>query len=113
VNHVPDDVAAAVDDLGQSLLVDEPAAVRGRLRADFCVRIDADRAALDTGVATITFRLKHTTAADELRDHGSYVCTIVDNLEARLREWGIDPPSAYTHRATEDGWQVYDGTLEI
>lgn len=113
MNHVPDDVLAAIDDLGEGLLVDEPTVVRERLRSDFRVRIDADRAALDDGTATIAFRLEHASAAAELRDHGSYVRTIVDNVDARLREWGLDPPSAYTHRGTDDGWQVYDGTLVL
>jgi hypothetical protein len=113
VNHVPNDVLAALDEFGRGLLVDEPAVVRGRLRSDFEVRIDVDRTALDTGVATIAFRLEHTAAADELRDHGTYVRTIVDNLETRLREWGVDTPPAYAHRTTENGWQMYEGTLEL
>lgn len=113
MNHVPNDVLAAIDDLCRGLLVDEPTILRERLRSDFRLCIDCDRAALNDGAATITFRLEHTSAAAELRDHSSYACTIADNVESRLREWGIDPPSAYTHRATEDGWQVYDGALSL
>jgi hypothetical protein len=37
----------------------------------------------------------------------------VDNVETRLREWGIDSPEAYSHRATADGWQVYRGRARL
>lgn len=113
MNHVPDEVLAAIDDLGESLLRAEPTTVDERLRTDFRVRIECDRAALDRGEAAITFRLEHTTPADRLRGHGSYVGTIVANVETRLREWGIDPPEAYTHCGTEDGWQVYRGRARL
>lgn len=112
-NHVPDDALAALDELGRGLLVDDPAAVRERLRSDLRVRIDCDRTALDTGAAAIAFRLEHTSSAGALRDHGPYVCTIVDSIDRRLGKWGIDPPAAYTYRATEQGWHVYDGTLRL
>jgi len=113
MNHVPNDVLEGIDELGRGVLTDEPTTLAGRLRSDFRMRVDCDRTALDADAVTATFRLEHASAASELRDHGSYVCTIVDNVESRLHEWGIDPPAAYTHRATEDGWQVYDGALEL
>lgn len=113
MNHVPNEVLAAIDRLGRGLLVDDPTVLRERLRSDFRLRIDCDRTALDDRTATIAFRLEHTSARDVLRDHGSYVCTIVDNVETRLQEWGMDPPLEYAHRATEDGWQVYAGTLGL
>lgn len=113
MNHVPDDVLTAIEELGRGVLVDEPTVLDERLRSNFRICINCDRAALDTGAATITFRLEHTTPAVKLRDHGSFVCTIVDNVESSLRDWGFDPPTAYTHRTTEDGWQVYDGTLRF
>lgn len=113
MNHVPNDVLAAIDELGQGVLVDEPTALDKRLRSDFRVRINCDQAALDAGAATIMFRLERTSSVVQLRNHGSFVCTIVDNVESSLREWGLDPPAEYTHRETEDGWQVYDGTLRF
>lgn len=113
MNHVPNDVLVAIDELGRGLLVDEPGTVDERLRSDLRLRIDCDRTALDDGAATIAFRLEHTSPVERLRDHGPYVCTIVDAIDGRLGEWGIDPPPAYAHRAVEDGWQVYAGTLGL
>jgi hypothetical protein len=113
VNHVPDEVLAAIDGLGEALLLGEPRVVDERLRTDLRVRIGCDEAALDAGEAPVTFRIEHTLSADRLRGHGSYVETIVDNVETRMRGWGIDPPAAYTHRGTEDGWQVYRGRAPL
>jgi hypothetical protein len=113
MNHVPDEVLAAIDDLGWGVLEDEPTTVDERLRSDLWVRIDCDRAALDSGRADVAFRLDHGSAAATLRDHGSYVRTIADGVDSQLRGWGLDPPTAYTHRATEGDWQVYDGTLRF
>jgi hypothetical protein len=113
MNHVPDAVLAAIDEFGWTLLTDDPTVREERLRSDLRVRIACDRDALDAGAAPITFGLEHTTAMTTLREHGSYVCTVVDNVESRLRSWGIDPPRAYTHRRTDEGWQVYGGTVEF
>jgi hypothetical protein len=113
MNHVPDEVLAAIDDLGEALLRGEPTILDERLRTDLRVHVACDRTALDVGTAAVTFRLEHTMPADRLRGHGSYVGTIVDNVETRLRAWGIDPPEAYTHHATEDGWQAYRGRVRL
>lgn len=113
VNHVPDAVLAALDNLGRAALANEPTTVEQRLRSDFRVGISCDRAALDTGTVPVTFRLEHGTTAPTLRDHGSFVGTIVDGVDSRLRAWGIEPPDAYTHRGTDGGWQVYAGRATL
>ncbi|MBB6646900.1 hypothetical protein H5V44_11495 [Halobellus sp. MBLA0160] len=113
MNHVPDAVLAAIDGLGRAALADEPTTVEQRLRGDFRVRISCDRTALDAGTVPVAFRLEHGTTAPTLRDHGSFVVTIVDGVDSRLRAWGIDPPDAYTHRRTDDEWQVYAGRATL
>lgn len=113
MNHVPDETLTAIDELGRRVLGDEPTIIDERLRSDLRLRIDCTRAALDAGTAPIAFRLDHTSSVATLRDHGPYVCTVVENVESRLRGWGLEPPAAYTHRATENGWRVYDGTLRF
>jgi hypothetical protein len=112
-NHVPDVVLASLDDLGRACLHDKPTDVRGRLRSDLRLRVDCDRAALDAGRAPVAFRLRHGTAHDRLRDHGSFVETIVEGVEARLRPWGVELTGDYEHVGTEDGWQVYASTLRL
>lgn len=112
-NHVPDTVLAAIDDLGRSLLTDEQTVVDKRLRSDLRLRIDCDRAALHTGAVTVTFRLRHGSPPRTLRGHGSFLGTIVDGVESRLRAWGIDPPASYTHRGTDGEWQVYVGRATL
>jgi hypothetical protein len=113
MNHVPNEVLAAIDGVGRGLLVEDPTVLRERLRSDFRLRIDCDTSAFADGTAPIAFRLEHASARDALRDHGSYVCTIVDTVDSHLAGWGIEPPPAYAHRATENGWQVYAGTLAL
>lgn len=113
MNHVPNEVLAALDDLGYGLLVGRPRTVDEGLRGDFRLQITCDHAAIDDGTARIEFRLQHTVALARLREHGSYVCTIVDNVESRLRAWGLEPPPAYDHRTTEEGWQVYAERLTL
>jgi hypothetical protein len=113
VNHVPDPVLAAIDGLGRAILVDDPTTLDQRLRGDFRIRIDCDRTALDAGTASVTFRLEHGTPAPTLRGHGSFVATVVDGVDSRLREWGIEPPDAYTHRSTDDRWQIYAGRAAL
>ena len=113
MNHVPNEVLAAIDRVGRGVLLEDPIVLRERLRSDFRLRIDCDESAFADSAASITFRLERASARDALRDHGSYVCTIVDNVDSHLAGWGIEPPPAYPHRATEDGWQVYAGTLSL
>ena len=113
MNHVPDPVLAAIDGLGRAILVDDPTTLDQRLRRDFRIRIDCDRTALDAGTASVTFRLEHGTPVPTLRGHGSFVATVVDGVDSRLREWGIEPPDAYTHRSADDGWQIYAGRATL
>lgn len=113
VNHVPDEVLAALDELGEGLLLGDPTVVSERLRSDLWLRVECDRAALEGGTTPVIFRLEHTTATDTLAGHGSFVGTIVDGVESRLRKWGVDPPERYPHHATEDGWQVYRGVARL
>lgn len=113
MNHVPDEVLAAVDDLGRAVLLGDPRTVERRLRSDFRLHIDCGPAAVESGTADVAFRIDHTTHAETLRGHGSYVETIVDNVETRLRAWGLDPPEHYEYRRTEGEWHVYGGPLEL
>lgn len=112
VNHVPDTVVAAIDDLGRATLTDDPTTLDQRLRRDFRVRIECDRAALDARVATVTFRLEHGTPTPTLRGHGSFVATVVDGIDSRLQAWGIEP-SEYSYQDTDDGWHVYVGRAAL
>lgn len=113
MNHVPDEVLAAIDDLGERLLLGEPTTVEKQLRDDLRLRVECDETALDAERAPVVFRLEHTTPADTLRGHGSFVETIVENVETQLRTWGVDPPDEYRHHDTEDGWQVYLGQARL
>lgn len=113
MNHVPDEALAALDGLGYGLLVGQPKTIQERLRRDFRLRIPCDQVAVDDGTTRIEFRLQHTAALAQLREHGSYVCTIVNSVESRLQAWGLEPPPAYGHHATEEGWQVYAGRLTL
>lgn len=113
MNHVPNEALAAIDDLGYAVLLDEPRTVEQRLRTDLRIRIDCGRHAIVSGTADVAFRIEHTTHAGTLRGHGSYVETIVDNVEDRLRAWGLDPPETYDYRETTDGWHVYGGPLRL
>jgi hypothetical protein len=113
VNHVPDDVLDAVDDLGRAILTDDPAALDCRLRSDFRVRIDCDRAALDAGTVAVAFRLERGDPEPTLRGHGSFVTTIVDGVDDRLRAWGIEPPATYAVREADGRWQIYAGRADL
>lgn len=113
MDHVPDRVLAALDDLGRGLLVGKPTTVDEQLRRDLRLKITCGPGAITDGAAPIVFRLEHTATLARLRDHGSYVCTIIDNIESQLRAWGLGLPPAYAYQSTEDGWQVYAGTLKL
>lgn len=113
MNHVPDAALDAIDDLGRSLLTDDPTVVDERLRSDLRIRIDCDRAALTAGAATVTVRLRHGSPARTLRGHGSFVETIVDGVDSRLRAWGVDPPASYAHQGADGEWQVYAGDAAL
>ena len=112
MNHVPDAVVAAIDDLGRATLTDDPTTLDQRLRRDFRVRVECDRAAVDAGGVDVTFRLEHGSTAPTLRGHGSFVTTIVDGVDSRLRAWGIEP-SEYSYQGTDDGWHAYVGRAAL
>lgn len=110
MNHVPDAALAAIDALGMAVLRGDDATVSERLRSDLRVRIVA---ASSDETARCVFEADHTTAPDTLRDRGSFVTTIVDGIDDRLRSWGIEPPSAYEHTETVDGVHRYEGALRL
>ena len=114
MNHVPDDALEAIDAFGEGLLRGDPPPVSQRLRSDLRLRIEplAAEAAGDRAVAICRFETEHTQRPPRLRDRGSYIKTIVDNVERRLEPWGIEPPEAYEYAGTVDGRHRYEGTLE-
>jgi hypothetical protein len=113
VNHVPDEALSAIDGFGEGLLVGEPRPVSARLRSDLRLRIPCDRAALDAGETAIEFRLDHGRTEPTLGAYGPFVGTVVEGVERRLREWGIDPPAAYEYDGTEEGRHRYAGRLRL
>lgn len=110
MNHVPDDVLDSIDTFGEQLLVGTPPRVEGRLRQDLSVTIVPDT---DCETARIRYETEHTRAPPVLRDRGSFVATIVDGVDERLRSWGIDPPDAYEHRTTVGTTHHYEGHLQL
>jgi len=114
MNHVPDEALAAIDDLGRGLLVGDPRPVEASLRSDLRLSIPVDADALRAGETPVAFHLRHTRGHDHLRAHGSFVATVVDGVETRLREWGVEPPERYEHDRDVDGdWRVYDGEARL
>lgn len=109
MNHVPDDVLDAVDTFGERLLTGTPPRVDGRLRDDLRVSIHPD----GSGGARCRYEREHTRAPPEVRSYGSFVTTLVDGVDSRLRSWGVDPPEAYTYVETVDGVHRYDGALGV
>ena len=109
MNHVPDTVLTAIDEFGEGLLYGRPDRISGRLRTDLRVEIIPK----DGSAATCRFTAVHTQSPAELRDRGSFVTTIVDGIDERLQEWGIDPPEAYTLVKTVDDTHHYEGRLEL
>ena len=126
MNHVPDDALEAIDAFGEGLLRGSPPPVRERLRSDLRLRIDPiagegsgsgsesgdDSEGRARAVARCRFETEHTRAPPRLRDRGSFVCTVVDNVESRLGVWGLDPPPTYEYAGTVEGWHRYEGRLE-
>ena len=90
MNHVPDEVLGAVDEFGESLLLGNP-----------------------ESTATCRYRAVHTQSPPAIRDRGSFMTTIIDGIDERLEQWGIEPPAAYTYAATVDGTHHYEGTLQL
>jgi hypothetical protein len=113
VNHVPERALAAIDDLGEGLLVGEPRPVDARLRSDLRLVIAPDEAALAAGTATVEFRIEHGRREPDIGAYGSFVSTVVEGIERRLREWGVQPPATYDYRDTADGWHRYAGAATL
>jgi hypothetical protein len=109
VNHVPDEVLEAVDAFGEGLLAGTPPRVDGRLRSDLRVSIKPDGA----GRARCRYEREHTRAPATIRAYGSFVTTLVDGIDNRLRSWGVDPPAEYAYAGTVDGVHRYDGSLGV
>lgn len=113
MNHVPDAALAAIDDLGEGLLVGEPRPVDARLRSDLRLMIPVVAAALASRRTTVAFRIEHGRREETLGGYGPFVGTVVDGVERRLREWGIEPPATYDYRDTADGWHRYAGEARL
>jgi len=117
MNHVPDDALTAIDALGEGLLVGEARPVDAALRGDLRLLVPVDDDALAAGRTPVEFHLAHVRRHDRLRAHGSFVATVVDGVERRLREWGVDPPDRYVHERDEQGdgrtWRVYVGAARL
>jgi hypothetical protein len=110
MNHVPDDVLDDIDTLGEQFLVGSPPRVDGRLRDDLSVTIVPDESGR---TARIRYETEHTQAPPVLRDRGSFVTTIVDGIDSRLRSWGIEPPEAYEHTESVGRVHHYEGRLRF
>jgi len=110
VNHVPDEVLAAIDAFGEGHLYGDPPSVRERLRSDLRLRIDAD---VHGYVARCVFETEHNRTPSTLRDRGSFLTTYVNGVDERLRAWGIEPPAAYEYVGTNDQTHRYAGTLRL
>jgi hypothetical protein len=95
VNHVPDEVTAAMERFGEAILADEPGSVDVALKSDVRVRIDWDRDDLVAGTAWIEFVVDHPNPADSLRGFGPFLDTRVDGVETTLAEWGVRTPDDY------------------
>lgn len=115
MNHVPDEALAAVDNLGEGLLVGEARPVRCRLRSDLRLVIPLGDDAIADGATRVEFHIEHTRPHERLAAYGSFVETVVEGVESRLREWGVDPPERYDHDpgAGAEGWLVYAGRVRL
>jgi hypothetical protein len=109
VNHVPNTVVERIDDFGERLLYGDQPDVVGELRDDLRIRIRPTGA----GTAVCVYLTEHTQSPPTVRDRGSYVTTIVDGIDARLRAWGVEPPDSYEYVHTEDGTHRYEGMLRL
>ena len=111
MNHVSDEALAAIDAFGEGLLRADPPPVRERLRSDLRLRIDAPSG--DERTARCSFEIDHATPRETLREHGSFVATVVNGVDDRLAAWGIRPPDAYEHVDAADDVQRYRGELAL
>jgi hypothetical protein len=109
MNHVPDEVLDEIDAFGEGLLTGTTVRVEGQLREDLRVRVRPD----GSGGVLCRYEREHTQAPPEIRSYGSFVTTLVDSIDDRLRSWGVSPPEAYTYTGTVDGVHRYDGSLGV
>jgi len=109
MNHIPDAVLGAIDEFGERLLLGNPDRMSGTLRTDLWVEIVPD----DESTATCRYGTVHTQSPPTIRDRGSFMTTIIDGIDQRLRAWGIDPPAAYTYVDTVGDTHHYEGTLQL
>ena len=109
MNHIPDEVLGAIDEFGKRLLLGTPEPTGGKLRTDLWIEIVPD----GESTATCRYETVHTQAPPAIRDRGSFMTTIIDGIDQRLQEWGIDPPAAYTYVDTVDDTHHYEGTIRL
>ena len=112
-NHVPDEALAALDAFGRGHLEGSPPAVRERLRGDLRLAVDPPAEGGSGVIADCRFHTTHSRRPATLRERGSYVRTIVDGVDDRLRAWGVRPPAAYEYAGTDDGVHEYAGRLRL
>lgn len=109
MNHIPDEVLEAIDEFGESLLLGTPKGMTGKLRTDLRIEIVPD----SESTATCRYTTVHTQFPPALRDRGSFMTTIIDGIDQRLHQWGIEPAVAYTYVETVDDTHQYEGTLQL
>ena len=113
VNHVPDEVTAAMERFGEAVLRGEGGSVHVDLRSDVRLRMDWTPADLDEGTVRLEVLVRHDHPPDSLRGFGSFVETRLDGVETTLREWGVTPPDDYDRVGTEGYRALYAGTLRL
>lgn len=106
MNHVPDVALAEIDAFAEGWLRDDPPRAHAKLRDDLRFVLWADE-----GGIRLRFETAHTRRTATLRDRGSFVTTIVEGIESRLREWGFEPPTAYEYVGPADGRHRYEGPI--
>jgi|AntDeeMinimDraft_5_1070356.scaffolds.fasta_scaffold00736_8 hypothetical protein len=109
MNHIPDEVLGAVDEFGGDLLLGGVEPISEKLKSDLWVEIIPDT----ESTAVCRYKTVHTQSPPTIRDRGSFMTTIIDGVDTRLRQWGIEPPAAYTYVGTVDDTHHYEGTLQL
>lgn len=110
MNHVPNDVIDKIDSFGRNILTGTPSQIEGQLRRDLRLTIVPDKT---VETAELRYLTEHTQAPPILRGRGSFITTIVDNVDSRLQSWGITPPDVYEYVQTRDSVHVYSGQLSL
>lgn len=109
MNHIPDEVLGAIDEFGEALLLGKPEPITGKLRTDLRVEIVPD----SESSAICRYNTVHTQSPPAIRDRGSFMTTIIDGIDERLQQWGIEPAPVYTYVGTVDDTHHYEGTLQL